>query len=317
MPGKSAVCTLFEGNYHHGVAVLINSLLRNGFSGSLFVGYKGELSGWCSKADQDNSVEWPGARSLTIDQRTKVYFLPAQTARHLAHYKPDFMLSLLEGPARAFDDITYFDPDIVVKCPWNYFSKWINYGVAIVHEIIMNDMPDTHPIRMEWKEIISKNNKQVRRQLSSYLNCGFCGVSKKDTEFLSIWSEMIDLAVNFYKQDPTKFASFDRTSPFWSIDQDTFNITAMCCNVPISESGPEAMDFIHGGQVMSHAVGSLKPWSKNYFISALKGLPPSSAEKSFWQHVDGPIRIYEPFYVKRKKLAIGLASLIGRFYRRA
>ena len=49
----SVVCTLFEGNYEFGVASLINSLYVNGFKGSIFVGFKGDLPFWVNNLNEN------------------------------------------------------------------------------------------------------------------------------------------------------------------------------------------------------------------------------------------------------------------------
>ncbi len=317
MANNSAVCTLFEGHYHLGVAALINSLHKNGYQGRVYIGYRGQLSDWCQQAVPDTTLQWTNARTLVLNPAITIHFLPVDTTYHLTNYKPEFMVRLINGVASQCDNIAYFDPDIVLKCPWSFIETWMGHGVALVHEVVMNDMPRTHPIRMEWKKIIHENGRTVKNDLSAYLNGGFCGVSKENFDFLTLWANLIKLTVDVYGQNPAEFASFSRTSAFWNIDQDTFNITAMCCDVPISEAGPEAMDFVHGGQVMSHAVGSPKPWKKKYLLSAVKGVPPSLAEKEFWYNVEGAIPVYNSNYFKRKKLAVAVSSLIGRFYRRA
>ena len=43
------ICTLFEKDYHLGVAVLINSIVRGGFADSSWVGYRGELPPWTAQ----------------------------------------------------------------------------------------------------------------------------------------------------------------------------------------------------------------------------------------------------------------------------
>jgi hypothetical protein len=80
--------------------------------------------------------------------------------------------------------------------------------------------------------------------------------------------------------------------------------------------GPEGMDFIPGGFTMSHAVGTSKPWRKHFIASALRAVPPNIADKIFWSNVYGPIKPYSSSQIKMKKVALGIASLIGRFYRK-
>ena len=58
--------------------------------------------------------------------------------------------------------------------------------------------------------------------------------------------------------------------------------------------GQDGMDFQFGGggYVMSHAAGGVKPWKKNYVLSALNGIKPSIADKAFWQNASSPINAH-------------------------
>lgn len=310
-----AICTLFENHYHHGVAVLTNSLFRNGFRGSIYAGYRGKLPAWADSAADNPSLNWENAKTLKVADGLELHFLPIITHYHLTNFKPNFMLSLLEGPAKSSSGMVYFDPDIIVKCKSSYFEDWIGFGIALVHEIISNDMPATHPLRKQWEAVILKAGKQVARNNGSYINGGFCGVHVKHKAFLQDWIDITNTGMKYFGLTADQWDhNHDRTYMFASQDQDTLNIAAMSTECPISEMGPEAMDFIHGGFTMSHAVGSPKPWKKTFLAEIIKGNRPSNTDKLFWGYAGYPIKTFDASRIATKKASISIASLVGRFY---
>ncbi|MCP9199572.1 hypothetical protein MKO06_06620 [Gramella sp. GC03-9] len=310
---NSVICTLSEGSYHFGVAALINSLNTHGFKGEIYIGYRGELPEWAKNSETISSK----SRSLTIriTQGFSAVFMPLETDSHFAFYKPDFILKIfVERPE--IDAVFYFDPDIVIKCHWKNFDSWAQHGVALVHEIVANDMPGTHPKRAEWNKVIKKANKEPVRYISSYLNSGFCGVTREYLEFVRIWKHIIEIGRIHYGLNVRKLMSRDMTDVFAIGDQDAFNMAAMCADVPISEVGPEGMDFLYGGIYMSHAAGKTKPWIKSYIYESLRGNPPSLADKNYWINVQHPLKLYSKSEVLYKNLVLKTASFVGRFYRR-
>lgn len=312
-----AVCTVYDGHYHYGVAALANSLYKNGFKGCVYVGYRGALPFWCKSATKNSDIEWVDCYTYEAAEGFYLHFLPVETNYHLTNYKAEFMLKLMSGPAKNEKALAYFDPDIIVKCRWSFFENWISHGVALVHEVVHNDMPATHPIRLEWENIIGTIGRVPKRTIHSYINAGFCGVARENIDFLEVWAKLINVAVDKFKANPQKFSSFNRTYPFWSIDQDALNIAAMCCIPPISEVGPDGMDFIHGGWIMSHATGSPKPWKKNFLYEAVfKVRPPTLPEKIYWSNAQEPISLFSNNKIRSKKLSLLIASLISRFYSR-
>ncbi len=312
---NAVICTLFEKNYHYGVGGLINSLYQNGFRGSVFIGYRGELPPWASAGTNNSNLEWAGATTFEAAAGLKLHFLPVTTKFHLANYKPFFMQQLFEGVAKDAESITYFDPDIVVKCQWSFIETWMKHGVAMVYEVAGNPMPATHPVRLEWVNVIKKANRNVTRELGHYFNSGFCAVTKENQEFLITWGNIIGVAIDHYDYKAEQFVSFlDRAYLFQSNDQDAFNIAAMSSTSPISEVGADGMDFIPGGWIMSHATGSPKPWTKNFVRSALKGIRPTRPDRCFWDYASTPISIFSNQAIKKKKRLMSLAGLIGRFY---
>ena len=60
-------CSLFEGSYHIGLGGLVNSLYRNGFRGTMFAGYRGELPPWSATASlKDGMADFAVADGCNI-----------------------------------------------------------------------------------------------------------------------------------------------------------------------------------------------------------------------------------------------------------
>lgn len=51
------ICTLFDGDFHYGLAAMLNSLVQAGYKGTVWAGYRGALhpgstssNGWMDRA---------------------------------------------------------------------------------------------------------------------------------------------------------------------------------------------------------------------------------------------------------------------------
>lgn len=313
---RTAVCTLYEGNYHFGVGALINSLIQNQFKGDIFVGYRGELPPWFRHYENINHDIWGEVAVMQLLDKTMIYFVKPDTSLHFTNFKPQFLLDLSKNLCSHYDAIAYFDPDIVVCRNWEYFEDWMQHGVAVVHDVVMEDMPSTHPLKRNWELIAKRNNQNINHNIYSYVNAGFCGILKKYWNFPILWEFFIEIALNEYKADSTKLRTHPRPNPFFYSDQDSFNLALMCYDGAISEIGSEGMGFKYGVVAMAHAVGSTKPWSKKYFRSFIKGVLPTYAEKKYWHYSNACIYIYPKFYHLFMRLKILLISFLGRFYGR-
>src|SRR5437016_5075011 len=141
----SAICTLFEGNYHFGLGALTNSLYKEGFRGVIYSGYRGPLPPWITEGKtHDGFTDFKAAEGLVMR------FIPLTTSAHLTNYKPDFMLEVWNNHCPVSQSLFYFDPDITVKCRWTFFEEWVHAGVALAADV-NPIMPRNHPVRYSWK----------------------------------------------------------------------------------------------------------------------------------------------------------------------
>jgi hypothetical protein len=300
MPPSALACTLFEGDYHLGAAALLNSLHAAGFTGTVICGHRGPPPPWADAA-------------LRLGPAIDVRFVPVTTTIHLTNYKPAFLRDLWRShPAAA--TLYYFDPDIIVKGPWTVLARWAADGVALVEDVNAC-LPAGHPYRLAWLDFLGRHQVPTQRNLERYYNAGFIGLARAHAGLLEQWQQVLDLGA-------AESGGLDRLKHgaphalFHSADQDALNIALLLNRAPLHTAGGEAMDFLPGGHLLSHAAGGTKPWRGGFLRDAVRGRPPGLAQKAFFLHVTGPLPVLPAFPLFRRRLALRLAALLGRFYRR-
>ena len=304
-----AICTMFEGDYHFGLAALVNSLHAHGFRGTVWVGYRGPLPPWARPLAQDST-----GSCFQVADELNIRFQPLTTKHHLTNYKPDFMLDLWEHHCPETEALFYFDPDIVIRCQWSYFETWARAGVALCEDV-NSPLSRTHPLRFQWNEIYSRNGYPLQFTADQYINGGFQGITQENKAFLKDWllvQEIMGREIGGLNKITKDVGG--REHAFSKTDQDALNIAIAITKQPISVIGKEGMEFVSGGFTMSHSTGHRKPWNSNFLAESFRGHPPSAASKDHFANVETPIRPYSPMRLRKKRLELRLASAIGRFY---
>lgn len=323
LPKSTAICTLFEGHYHYGVAVLTNSLYANGFRGDIYAGYRGALPSWTDVATDNSMVLGKDGKTMAVADGINLHLVPVTTDYHLTNYKPDFMMRLWNGPAHWVDKLFYFDPDIVVSAPWKYFITWTDYGVALCEDV-NSPLPKNHPRRVAWRNYFRDRGIELHFKDPVYVNGGYIGIDRKNESFLQTWitiqeamasvigglsrSALAGKALPEESQGP--FSAFGKT------DQDALNAAIEAWNGEFSFVGQEGMSLRPGAALMPHALGQPKPWKWNPVAQAFSGRPPRTVDREYWKNASGIITAHSNREVKGKLIELKIASLIGRFYKR-
>ena len=307
------ICTLFDGDFHFGLAAMLNSLVQAGYKGTVWAGYRGALPPW---VNQLKRMDGPGD-AYRVTEQIRVVFVLLETRIHLALYKPRFMLDLLANHARGCEYIWFFDSDIFLRGKWSFFVNWQRFGIAVCQDILHHVLPEHDPLRQEWAEIAAGMGLGLSkpRALSQYFNSGLVGVPAAHASFLQLWQRLIEQAGKM-GADLNRLTTGSREMPFHIPDQDALNVAVMVTEYPLSPTGPEIMGFRPGRPVTYHAVGT-KPWRGSVLLRALAGEAPSGAAKFYFTQVSSPIRLYSWLDFRRKRLECAAAGFIGRFYRRA
>ena len=304
------VVTLVEKDFLYGSAVLYNSLVRNGFDGTFLIGLR-DTEKLPAKLYQ--SLREYGKSSGGIE------ILELDTKEHFTNYKAQFMRQIFAARP-AVSKMTYLDPDIVCACPWQWMDTWCEHGPTMCADVNWW-MPGEHPTRWVWKRFMRDAGFHSIRSMDYYLNGGFLSLPRSCESFLRCWQLFTDIALRSQGGVPTTgdigtWRKGGRENMFFTPDQDALNMAAMSWEGEMSIFGPDAMGFAPGIRLVPHALGAAKPWRRKYLGDALRGCPPRLVDKVFWADALSPIPVANPASVRRKQMAISLASAFGRVYRR-
>jgi hypothetical protein len=313
------VCTLFEKEYHLGVAVLVNSLARAGFRGDVHIGFRGALPPWATgRVTQQDETTW----HMPVPDGPRLVFSLIETDAHFTNFKPDFMLQVL-GKSDA-DTVLYFDPDVVVNTTWKYLEEWLSCGVALCDDV-NSPVAENHPRRVGWRRFFQGSSHDLRFRGIQYANGGVVGVPRVHQRFLEVWMELLTAASASLGGADVAGISGGRTLKdaygfadcFRQPDQDTLNAAIEACpDIPVSFLGKQAMGFDAGAPMLPHATGPRKPWTRHFIREALAGRAPARVDKCFWRFADGPLQPFSSGHLAVARWRVRLAAGLGRLIRR-
>jgi hypothetical protein len=320
---SAAVCTLFEKDYHYGLAALVNSLVSSGFEGGIYAGYRGSLPPWARSARATRLGAWSDAHVMDVGGACQLAFLPMRTSAHFTNIKPDFMLQLFAEDAVQIERMFYLDPDICVTQAWKFMEDWLSCGVALCEDI-NSPVDQHHPRREGWRRYFGRYDITFEFPTALYVNGGCVGVSRAEVRFLENWQRLSRHMADEIGglgaaqiEGGAKAASLGFAQCFDRSDQDALNATiGMTRGMNCSILPQAAMGFVPGASVMPHAIGPAKPWRRQYLREALAGRAPVLADKVFWNNLQGPLHPMTRRRVRGKRAAVKLASALGRWYRR-
>jgi hypothetical protein len=297
---SEVACVMAEGSYFHGVAALINSLVRNGFTGTVLVGYRGALPGWASGA---------------LPPQAEIRFLSLEQGWHLTNLKPRFLREALTRHCPEAESAWYFDADVVVMGPWRHFPRWAGAGVLAALDIADTFMPPAHAFRDAWRALAGRAGYTCR-DVTGYANAGFLGVPRAHMRFLDVWDALLRRR-EAEGTDMSRLKMAEDWPEFMRADQDILNAAFMASDVPYRFLGVEALGRFPFAHLLGHMMVFDKPWRRRHIRDALKGFQPDHPERAFWRYADGPIRSFTAAEWRRKTLQRRIGRLIGYVHRRS
>jgi hypothetical protein len=312
------VVVLADRNTQPGLLVLLNSLARNGFDGTAWIGQRATEP---LALPPDAVASLPFAVELvTLDSERPFTYLKADAVAHVW---------AVAGPTA--NSVSYMDCDLILDREWAFVRAWIGDSVAVVEDQPGRRVGALHPVRGAWSEFITACGEEVIRTPDLYYNAGFVGVSNSASRFIEIWqhiSLMLErTAIQEGPELPFVRGHRDKGAPpelsetsrillrqVFLEDQDGFNMTIMATDVSLRSMGPDAMGFTGArSPVLAHAVGPDKPWATPYVRRLLKhGVRVSVCDDAWWKYAFAPILVASGPGWRRRRLEWLIAKAAGR-----
>lgn len=302
------VCMLAEGTYFYGVAAMANSLVRNGFTGHVVVGYRGPLPRW------EGPVEARPGPAQPITPGADIVFLPVDGDWHLSNSKPHFMRRVATELHPDLASLWYFDCDIVLKTAWEAFPRWVAPGMLLFLDMAETYMPPHHAFRREWRALAARAGLGYR-PVEGYMNGGCVGLAAGHLGFLDAWRALLDTYAAD-GADMTRMVNRSGKPEYAKMDQDLLNAAVMATDTPYCVLGVEAMDAFPSAEILAHAMVFAKPWQRNYIRDAIIGYQPDPAHHAYWKYADGPIRAFTAAEWQRKMRILKATKTLGYLKRR-
>lgn len=304
---KPLLISLYQGNYHLGVAALINSALRHGFDGRIALYHnESRLPKWT------NQLISTGPETFRSGD-VKISFHRLNAPRHFGYEKPFAMSEAFETFPDC-DSVIYADPDVLFLGPWAFFENWITLGVAFCLDSQFPYLPAEHPWRAEWKKLVGNATGLTCRSVANYPNSGFVALPRSQAAFLELWKKL----TLYYEKQGGDTSSFYLEKRHQAIvgDQDLMAAALMGWTGPESILGPEGMGFTEYYFALCHDIGRPKAWKRNFTREALQGVKPSRGSALFLEYSQSPIALFTPQQFKSRSLSFRVAQAISRFWKR-
>ena len=303
------VCTLWEKDFHKGVGTLVNSLVRVGYRGTVWAGYRGDLPPWAA-----GGLTQGDTHVVPTDAGVDLAFVKLGTELHFSQYKAMFMMRVMTEFDPDAQGIYYFDPDVFVLAKWSFFEKWLEFGVATCEDA-MYPVNATHPLVQGWRKYAEGLGYKDWSFSGAALNSGLVGVTRESLPFIATWQHVLDSILRDFSTG-SRIKMNARTDLFYGTDQDALSLASCVSSYPISWVGPDGMAFERGEWLVNHAY-SPKPWQRRVLRDlVVQGHKPNSALRLYWDYAAGPLPVEPATRVNRHRWLIPLAALLGRFYGR-
>jgi hypothetical protein len=301
------ICTLWEKDHHKGVATLVNSLVRMGYRGRVWAGYRGTLPPWA-----DGGVANGDVYTLPVDGEVEVVFIKIDSGLHFAQVKPTWMLRVLEEFEPEAEGVYFFDPDIFVVGPWTFFERWLKFGIAACEDVAHPFNP-CHPLALGWQQYAKSLGYSHWNEANAYFNSGLVGVPRSYRSFLQLWDEVMNAIRRDFGAIKGMHTTY-RTDLFHRPGQDGFTFAAYLTPHPVSWVGPDGMAFERGCWLTVHAY-LYKPWRHRVLRDLLfLGIKPDRGTRLYWELAGAPIRVESIRRIRQHRWLIPLAAFLSRFY---